>query len=313
MFRFTNVFSIRRFVVPGILSLVVISLALGIFQADAYANPKHRTMRPLETDWVFNNFFGACEDIQVDMPYDFTDPDDYTVGLRVDNLDRVVGIFEEDPWQTYPGGSDTHDDAYFENLLALMGALCVNELEFNQDEDRNQIKMQGQIIEEAAVYYDNDGAEVGKTIVTIDIKFKELPLTVYPTPSYWFAFFDSLDPRDFVTVAEDGSARAKLHIVSELDAPGQKLYAFDILDSERLRELEFSMAGHATLTGLGDLPAGQCAWVKAHQSYEAPLTEGGLIDLAAFEADPDAGWLAEETDVIPLKHAVPGLCGIRGQ
>jgi hypothetical protein len=88
--------------------------------------------------------------------------------------------------------------------------MCVNEFEFNQDEDRNQIKMQGQIVEETAVYYDNEGEAVEKTIVTIDIKFKELPLTVYPTSSYWFAFFGSLDPRDFVTVLEDGSGKAKL-------------------------------------------------------------------------------------------------------
>ena len=98
---------------------------------------------------------------------------------------------------------------------------------FNDDPDRNQIKMYGSIKE----FIERDGTVVAK----INIRYKNLPLTVYTLDSFDDAIFVQLDPSQLVKVVEEGTMVTQFLVEMEIPFSGAPLYYWDAVAAGSIR------------------------------------------------------------------------------
>jgi hypothetical protein len=151
-------------------------------------------------------------------------------GLRIDGLQAVRD-----------GGPYASSDEMFRAFYA-------NQVAFNSDRTRDHIRMRGRITET-----DQAGAAA---LVVLDIKYNDLPLTVYSLDT-WNASLASLDPARAVILLNDGTLNGKFHVEMLIPAPGARLHFWQAALSGNIRALSFVGHGQGWLTDLSGARTGR--------------------------------------------------------
>lgn len=213
----------------GVIAIAILmaGVGLGIARMDV-------VQRPVEDAFV-DSFFLDEEPIRAQMPGNWSDTDsNLLAGIRVDNLDYVAGM------------------GTFTDLDEMLLAFYENQQLFNEDPDRNRIKMHGSIRE----IVEDDGTVVAK----IDIAYRDLPLTVYTLDSWDSAIFEDLDLAGLVKVVENGTMVGRFSVEMEIPFSGAPLHYWDAVFSENVRQQSF--VGHGSGWHMGE--SGQLERVQVH-------------------------------------------------
>lgn len=172
------------------------------------------TQRDLDDAFVDTFLLEGVPPIRTQMPFNLLDPGtNLAAGLRVDTFDAVAA-----------GGP-------YATLEAVLAAFYAEQAVFNADPSRNRITMRGAIRETFA--------DDGTVLVSLDIAYQDLPLTVYTGDSFNDALFVQFDPAQVVTLLDGGFLEGRLRLEMTIPFPGAPLHFWDAAITGAVRRIDF--------------------------------------------------------------------------
>lgn len=197
--------------------LLIATLAIPVSATDQAVE-----QRDLEDAFVDTFLLDDVEPIRAQMPGNWEDPaTNLVAATRVDNFDAVIAA------------------APYSTLEEMLLAFYNNQKAFNNDPSRNHIRMDGSVREVIE--------EDGTVVVTTNIAYQDLPLSLYNFDNFINSIFVELDPRQLVKILEDGSLNANLTVEMEIPFPGAPLHFWNSYLSGGVRRLKFVGEGEGWL------------------------------------------------------------------
>lgn len=224
--------------------IITVSILTSLSAGQVLAEDQAVVHRDLEDAFVDTFLLENVVPIRSQMPANWEDFETNLVaGTRIDNFDAVKA-----------GGP-------YATLEEMLLGFYDNQVAFNNDLDRNRIKMNGtvrEIIEED-----------GTVRIIANIAYQDLPLSLYDLFSF-LNIFATLDPSQLVTILEDGTLNGLLYVEMEIPYPGAPLHFWNSYFSGGTRQWRFVGEGEGWLVDENGERTGR-AKVHIHQECEVIL------------------------------------------